>query len=88
MKNAIFWDVTPCGSRKNDGTEKRITSIIRVERIREEQRKEQLAIRSSEASVLIGAIWCHRSEDGILQTAFSTEAKTENIIVPHSTIRH
>jgi hypothetical protein len=35
-KNAIFWDVTPCGSYKNlraDSSEENIASIIRVTRI-------------------------------------------------------
>jgi hypothetical protein len=31
MKNAIFWDVTPCGScNNNDISEERITTIIRM----------------------------------------------------------
>jgi hypothetical protein len=33
MKNAIFWDVMPCGSCKNRISEECITSIIRVTRI-------------------------------------------------------
>jgi hypothetical protein len=33
MKNAIFWDVTPCGACKNDVSEENIASIIRVTRI-------------------------------------------------------
>jgi hypothetical protein len=32
MKNAIFWDVTPCGSCKTDISEERITSIFRENR--------------------------------------------------------
>jgi hypothetical protein len=34
-KKAVFWDVTPCGSCKNIVSEKRIASIIRVDRISE-----------------------------------------------------
>jgi hypothetical protein len=30
LKNAVFWDVTLCGSCKNDVSEKLGTSIIRV----------------------------------------------------------
>jgi hypothetical protein len=33
MKNAVFWDVTPCGSCKNRQFGGRIASIIRVTRI-------------------------------------------------------
>jgi hypothetical protein len=33
MKNAVFWDVTLCGSCKTDVSEERIASIIRVARI-------------------------------------------------------
>jgi hypothetical protein len=35
MKNAIFWDVMPCGSCKNRVSEGRSASIIRVTRIDE-----------------------------------------------------
>jgi hypothetical protein len=35
MKNAVFWDVTPCASCKNDVSEERIIPITRVERISE-----------------------------------------------------
>jgi hypothetical protein len=35
MKNAIFWDVMPCGFCKTDVLEKYITSIFMVKRIRE-----------------------------------------------------
>jgi hypothetical protein len=35
MKNAVFWDVTPCGTCKNDVSEQRIAPIIRVTRIGE-----------------------------------------------------
>jgi hypothetical protein len=35
MKNAVFWDVTPCGSCKKRRKERCIASIIRVERISE-----------------------------------------------------
>jgi hypothetical protein len=30
MKSAVFWDVTPCDSCKNDVSEERIASTIRV----------------------------------------------------------
>jgi hypothetical protein len=33
MKNAVFWDVTPCGSCKTEDVEKSIASIISVTRI-------------------------------------------------------
>jgi hypothetical protein len=33
VNNAVFWDVTPCDSRKNRGSEGRIAFIIRMERI-------------------------------------------------------
>jgi hypothetical protein len=33
MKNAVFWDVTPCGSCKIEVSEKCVAFIIRVERI-------------------------------------------------------
>jgi hypothetical protein len=33
MKDSVFWDVTPCGSCKNDVSEELSASIIRVTRI-------------------------------------------------------
>jgi hypothetical protein len=38
MKNAVFWDVMPCGSCKKRHLEERIASIIRVKRIVKLQR--------------------------------------------------
>jgi hypothetical protein len=35
MKNAVFWDVMPCGSYKNYVSEERIASIMRFTRISE-----------------------------------------------------
>jgi hypothetical protein len=35
MKNAVFWDVIPCGSSKNRRFEERMGSIIGMERIGE-----------------------------------------------------
>jgi hypothetical protein len=35
MKNAVFWNVTPCGMCTNRRLEERIASIIRVTRISE-----------------------------------------------------
>jgi hypothetical protein len=35
MKNAVFWDVSPCGSVSADVSEQRVASMIRVERIGE-----------------------------------------------------
>jgi hypothetical protein len=35
MKNAVFWDVTPCGSVRTDVSEETSDSIIRVKRIGE-----------------------------------------------------
>jgi hypothetical protein len=35
MKNAVFWDVTPCGPCKKDVSEVRINSIIKVIRLGE-----------------------------------------------------
>jgi hypothetical protein len=33
IKNAVFWNVTPCGSCENDVSEERIVSIVGVKRI-------------------------------------------------------
>jgi hypothetical protein len=35
MKNAVFWDVVPCGSCRNDVSGEIIASIMRVKRISE-----------------------------------------------------
>jgi hypothetical protein len=35
MKNAVFWDVMPCGSSKNRISKERIASIILMARIDE-----------------------------------------------------
>jgi hypothetical protein len=74
-KNAVFWDVTPCGSFKNQ-------RFGETYRLHHQGEKNQLAIavpnslilftlmmeatRSSESSVLKRAIGGHRPEDGIL----------------------
>jgi hypothetical protein len=44
MKNGVFWDVTPCGSRRTDVSEELSTSFIMVTRIDE---LETLAITSN-----------------------------------------
>jgi hypothetical protein len=33
LKNSVFWDVTPCGFVRDDVSEERVVSIIRVRRI-------------------------------------------------------
>jgi hypothetical protein len=33
MKNAVFWDVAPCGLVKTDVSGERVASIFRVEQI-------------------------------------------------------
>jgi acid phosphatase class B len=43
MKNALFWDLTPCGSCKNSVSEEIIASIIMME-----------ALRSSEIYAYVG----------------------------------
>jgi hypothetical protein len=35
LKNAVFWDVTPCGFVRTDVSEERIASIMREKRIGE-----------------------------------------------------
>jgi hypothetical protein len=79
MKNAVFWDITPCCSCSNRRLEERIASISRVERnswlgtmlevpsslILYTFMKE--AIRPSETSVLTIATRRHIQEDGVLQ---------------------
>jgi hypothetical protein len=34
MKNADFWGAAPCGSLYSDVSEERVTSILRIEKIR------------------------------------------------------
>jgi hypothetical protein len=39
MKNSVFWDMAPCGSRKKiDVSEVDIASIFRAEKIREQEK--------------------------------------------------
>jgi hypothetical protein len=81
MKNAVFWEVTPCGSVRTDVSEQRTASIIRVTRIGELGKKLALSsnrrtlrrntihsISSSETSVLARATWRNIQEDGILHS--------------------
>jgi hypothetical protein len=35
MRNAVFWDVMPCASSKNDVSEECITAIIGVRKVSE-----------------------------------------------------
>jgi hypothetical protein len=67
MKNAVFWDVTPCGSRISISSKRASvasycyvvpSSLILVILMME-------AIRSYETSVLIRATQRHISQDGI-----------------------
>jgi hypothetical protein len=48
MKNALFWDVTPCASCMNRRFEENIASIIRMRRISE---LGTLAVQCTRASV-------------------------------------
>jgi hypothetical protein len=50
MKNAVFWDVTPCGSCKNRRLDERSACIIRVTRIGELGR---LAVTSNQITLRI-----------------------------------
>jgi hypothetical protein len=64
MKNAVFWDVAPCGSCVNRRLQPQIhagSSLADFSTLKME------AIRSSETSVHTGSIRCHIPEDGILQ---------------------
>jgi hypothetical protein len=78
MKNAVFWDVTPCGSCKNRLWEDRITSIIsdknrQARGIAVKPISVNLimeAILSSKTSVLTTATWRNIPEDGILLPCF------------------
>jgi hypothetical protein len=73
-KNAVFWDVTLCGSCKNrrfggvyrlneqgEKNQEASRSLIPVTLMRE-------ALLSSETSVLIRATWRHIPKDGILHS--------------------
>jgi hypothetical protein len=71
MKNAIFWDVTPCGSCKNQhfgGTHHNITvttNVVPSLPILVTLMME--VIHASEMSVLSRATWCNITKDGILK---------------------
>jgi hypothetical protein len=68
MKNAVFWDVTPCGSCKN----RRFRGTITISELRllvtanVPSSLMMEPIRSSETSVLTRATLRHSPEDGIL----------------------
>jgi hypothetical protein len=49
LKNAVFWDVTPCGSCKNDVSEERIASIFRVINI--DEMGTMLAVTSNRSTL-------------------------------------
>jgi hypothetical protein len=58
QKNGVFWDVTPCGSSKNDVSEELSASIIRVTRICE---LEKLAVTSNRCQLPVTANVVHSS---------------------------
>jgi hypothetical protein len=64
MKNAIFWDVTPCGSCRNQCFGSMLQLLV-TDNILFTLMME--AIRSSEISVLIRAAGCYIPKDGIHQ---------------------
>jgi hypothetical protein len=49
MKNAVFWDVTPCGFMRTNVSEEHIDSIIRVTRI---GKLGMLAVTSNRSTLL------------------------------------
>jgi hypothetical protein len=66
MKNAVFLDVSPCGSLRIDVSEEHVKSIIRVERIGELGTLAGDIL--SEASVLTRATRRHIPEESILHS--------------------
>jgi hypothetical protein len=91
MKNAVFWDITPCGSCKDRHFEERIASIIKVTKIGElgttlavnsngrTLRRNTLmmeALRSSETSVLRRTSLLNSQENDILQNNVRREVFT------------
>jgi hypothetical protein len=66
MRNAVFWDVTPCGSCKNGRSPILFTLIME-------------ALRSSETSVLTGATQRNILEEGILHSHHRKNLKSYNI---------
>jgi hypothetical protein len=71
LKNATIWDVTPLCPCKNDVSEERIVSIIRVTKIGELETTLAVfllteAIHSPKTSVLTTVTWRKIAEDGII----------------------
>jgi hypothetical protein len=57
MKNAVFWDVTQCGSCRTDVSEECITSIIRMTNIYELGTK--LAVTRNQSTPQRNTMLCH-----------------------------
>jgi hypothetical protein len=88
MKNAVLWDVTPCGSCKNRRSGECIVSIIRITRIGKLGTMLILvtlmmdATHSFEMSVLTRSTWRNITEDSssFLQTVSEYEGLMTSVV--------
>jgi hypothetical protein len=81
MKNAVFWDVTPCGSCKNDVSEELSASIIMVTRIGELETTLVVTSSPNLVTLMMETLSSPNPEDDILLFKMLPRTNSQTVCV-------